>query len=128
MGGGRRVEQLVVEPTGTLEASADGLNHWSPGLLSTGLRYYITGPSCYTPDGDFLVGPVAGWDNLKLLAGCNGAGIAVSGGLAEAAASYESGAANGSGPYLPTRFGPCDADAPAFLARCVAARAGKTSG
>ena len=112
----------------TLEASADGLNHWSPGLLSTGLRHYITGPSCYTPDGDFLVGPVAGWDNLKLLAGCNGAGIAVSGGLAEAAVSYESGAANASGPYLPTRFGSCDADAPAFLARCVAARAGKTSG
>jgi sarcosine oxidase subunit beta len=112
----------------TLEACADLLNHWSPGLLSTGLRHYIAGPSCYTPDGDFLVGPVAGWDNLKLLAGCNGAGIAVSGGLAEAAVSYESGAANNSGPYLPTRFGPCDADAPAFLARCVAARAGKTSG
>ncbi len=112
----------------TLEAFAGLLEDYSPGLMRTGIRHYISGPSCYTPDGDFLVGPVAGWDNLRLLSGCNGAGIAVSGGLADVAADCEVGAEDATHPYLPTRFHSFDPDAPAFLASCIAARSGKTSG
>ena len=112
----------------TLETSADLLEAYAPGLMRTGLRSYISGPSCYTPDGDFLVGPVAGWDNLKLLSGCNGAGIAVSAGLADVAVDRESGAKDNWEPYLPARFRSFDPDAPAFLASCISARSGKTSG
>lgn len=112
----------------TLESFAGLLEDYAPGLLHTGLQHYIAGPSCYTPDGDFLVGPVAGRDNLKLLSGCNGAGIAVSAGLADVAADYESGAEDTWEPYLPARLRLFDPDAPAFLASCISARSGKTSG
>jgi sarcosine oxidase subunit beta len=110
----------------TLGACADLLQAYAPGLMRTGLRHHIAGPSCYTPDGDFLVGRVAGWDNLKLLSGCNGAGIAVSAGLADVAADYESGADDTSHAYSPTRFGSFDPDASEFIASCISARSGKT--
>jgi 4-methylaminobutanoate oxidase (formaldehyde-forming) len=112
----------------TLEAFAELLEKYAPDLLRTGLRHYISGPSCYTPDGDFLVGSVAGWDNLKLLSGCNGAGIAVSGGLADVAADCERGVEHAAQAFRPSRFAPTDADAPAFIASCIAARSSKTSG
>jgi 4-methylaminobutanoate oxidase (formaldehyde-forming) len=114
----------------TLETFADTLDHYAPGLMRTGLRHYVTGPSCYTPDGDFLVGSVAGWDNLKLLSGCNGAGIAVSAGLADVAADLDlaTGAQSASNPYALARFHAFDPDAPEFIRSCIAARAGKSSG
>ena len=96
--------------------------------MHTGLRHYICGPSCYTPDGEVLVGPLAGWDNLNLLGGCNGAGIALSGGLADVAADCESSAGEAAGAYSPNRFQPCDPAAPEFVASCIASRSGKTSG
>ncbi len=113
----------------TLEAFAGRLAHYAPGLMATGLRHYITGPSCYTPDGDFLVGHLADWDNLGLLAGCNGAGIAASAGLADLAADCIAGLSPaGLERFDPARFGRVEADAPEWRARCIAARAGKTSG
>lgn len=117
-----------VEGHATLEAFAGLFQDYAPGLRRTGLRNYIEGPSCYTPDGDFLVGALPGWVNLNLLSGCNGAGIAVSGGLADVAADCERGMGESSSRYRPARIRAFDADAPAFLARCIAARAGKTSG
>jgi 4-methylaminobutanoate oxidase (formaldehyde-forming) len=117
------------EGHGTLEAFAHQIERYAPGLMATGLRHYITGPSCYTPDGDFLVGALPGWANLKLLAGCNGAGIAASAGLAELAADCAAGLESAALARLnPARFGKVDADAPEWRARCIAARAGKTSG
>ncbi len=112
----------------TLEAFADALQAYAPGLMRTGLRHYVAGPSCYTPDGEFLVGPVEGWDNLNLICGCNGAGIAVSGGLADVAADCENGVKKVAPTYRPGRFASIDPDAPDFVASCIAARAGKTSG
>ncbi len=112
----------------TLEAFAGALQEYAPGLTRTGLRHYVAGPSCYTPDGDFLVGPVDAWDNLNLVCGCNGAGIAVSGGLANLAADCESGVRKVSPDYRPARFQSIDPEAPDFVASCIAARAGKTSG
>jgi glycine/D-amino acid oxidase-like deaminating enzyme len=100
--------------------------------MRTGLKDYVAGPSCYTPDGEFLVGAVSGGSNLRLLSGCNGAGVAASAGLADLAADIEAGATVASEPLLarfdPGRFGAVDAEAPDFQARCVATRAGKTSG
>lgn len=119
------------DPAGhaTLEAFAPQLERYAPGLMNTGLRHYITGPSCYTPDGDFLVGRLPGWANLGLLAGCNGAGIAASAGLSDLAADCIAGASSALLDKLnPARFGTVDADAPEWRARCIAARAGKTSG
>jgi len=114
----------------TLEAFAEVLGHYAPGLMAAELRHYITGPSCYTPDGEFLVGGVPGYDNLFLLAGDNGAGIAVSAGLADLAADVAAGrlAATWAARLAPGRFGAVQAEHPDWLARCIAARAGKTSG
>lgn len=116
----------------TLEASSAQLEHYAPGLMQTGLRHYITGPSCYTPDGEFLVGALPGWKNLKLLSGCNGAGIATSAGLADLAADWEVNGDAAKEPslarYAPARFGMVNTDTPDFLARCIASRSGKTSG
>jgi hypothetical protein len=65
---------------------------------------------------------------LPPLSGCIGAGIADSAGLAEVAVDYESGAEDAPLAYLPARFHSFDPEAPAFLARCISARAGKTDG
>jgi 4-methylaminobutanoate oxidase (formaldehyde-forming) len=120
------------EGQATLEAFEPLLDRFAPGLVRTGLKAYVAGPSCYTPDGEFLVGTLSGASNLRLLAGCNGAGIATSAGLADLAADIEAGATAASEPLLsrfdPGRFGAVDAGAPEFRARCVAMRAGKTSG
>jgi 4-methylaminobutanoate oxidase (formaldehyde-forming) len=113
----------------TLSAFAPVLDRYVPDLLRNGLRHYITGPSCYTPDGDFLVGALPRWRNLKLLAGCNGAGIAASAGLGDLAADCEAGEESPTlDRFSPTRFGQVSVDAPELLARCIAARAGKNSG
>lgn len=116
----------------TLEGFAPSLDRFASGLMRTGLKHYVAGPSCYTPDGEFLVGALSGWSNLRLLSGCNGAGVASSAGLADLAADIEAGADVASEPLLarfdPGRFGAVDAEAPDFQARCVATRAGKTSG
>jgi 4-methylaminobutanoate oxidase (formaldehyde-forming) len=120
------------EGQATLEAFAPWLDRFAPGLVRSGLKDYVAGPSCYTPDGEFLVGALSGWSNLRLLSGCNGAGVATSAGLADLAADIEAGATVASEPLLarfdPGRFGAVDAEAPEFQANCVATRAGKTSG
>lgn len=121
----------AADPDGyaTLEAFAPMLARHAPGLVQAGLRHYVTGPSCYTPDGEFVLGAAPPWRNLYLLTGCNGAGIAASCGLAERAVDVmDANGADADARFSPTRFGPIDADSPQWLARCVAARAGKTSG
>ena len=113
----------------TLEMYASALARFAPGLMRTGLAHYVAGPSCYTPDGDFVVGRIPEWTNLCLLTGCNGAGIAVSAGLADVAVDCELGREGEAlARYAPSRFGTFDADTPEWIARCIAARAGKTSG
>ena len=112
----------------SLEANAASLATHAPGLTNMGLRHYVSGPSCYTPDGDFLVGRLGGAANVCVLAGCNGAGIAASAGLADLAAGGEASPDAGLPARLaPDRFGQVDADGDDFLARCIAARAGKCS-
>jgi len=120
-----------VDPDGhlTLAHFVERIERYAPGLLQTGLRHYIVGPSCYTPDGEFLVGTFAAQPRVKLLSGCNGAGIAVSAGLADLAADLEAGFDPAAViRYSPDRFGQLDPDSPEWMARCINARAGKLSG
>lgn len=51
------------------------------------LSHYIAGVSSYTPDGKPLLGKPQGWQNLNVVAGCSGAGIAWSGGIGKAMAA-----------------------------------------
>jgi 4-methylaminobutanoate oxidase (formaldehyde-forming) len=111
----------------TLEAAAEYLQRHAPGLMQAGLKHYISGPSCYTPDGELILGPLCDWDNLHVMGGCNGAGIARSGGWADLAVDGLASRSSSLARCDPARFGKLDANAPEFLARCVAARAGKSS-
>jgi 4-methylaminobutanoate oxidase (formaldehyde-forming) len=116
--------------TGALEAALDPLNRLAPRLVRLGLKHYVSGPSGYSPDGEFAVGPCARWDNLTVLGGCNGAGIAVSAGLAQFAADLSEGCAD---PDLVRRFDPgrfayFDPFSVDWQDRCAAARAAKLSG
>lgn len=114
----------------SLEEGAPAFARFFPSLYRVGIRRYVAGASTYTPDGMPLAGRLSGVDGLFAASGCCGAGIALSGGIGEALASL----AVGDKPVIdispldPGRFGPIDPLQPAFLARCAAARAGKTAG
>jgi 4-methylaminobutanoate oxidase (formaldehyde-forming) len=113
----------------TLEAAAGALERYAPGLFGGGITHYVSGPSTYSVDGEFIVGEPAAYDNLGVLGGCNGAGIAVSAGLARLACEITSGRID---PLLrqalsPDRVRGFDPFASEFLAACAAVRAGKRS-
>lgn len=113
-----------------LAAGWEGLTRFCPALNDVGLAHYVSGPSGYTLDGKFLLGPVAGLPGLILAAGCCGAGIAASGGVGRAVAAL----AAGTPPpcdltaFTPDRFGRLAPLDPAVGAACVASRAAKRGG
>jgi 4-methylaminobutanoate oxidase (formaldehyde-forming) len=113
-----------------LEARFELLQRYAPRLLELGLRHHIAGPSGYSPDGEFAVGRIAPWTNLMVLGACNGAGIAVSAGLARVAANLAEGGADTdlAGRFAPDRFGIFDPWSAQWAERCIAARAAKCSG
>ena len=118
------------EATGTLESAFEPLTRYAPGLVRLGLKHHVSGPSGYSPDGEFALGPLAPWKNLMVLGGCNGAGIAACAGLAEVAADLAEGCADAelARRFDPNRFGAVDPFSADWQARCLAARAAKTGG
>lgn len=113
-----------------LEEQGPTFARYFPGLESIGLAHYVAGPSTYTPDGQFVVGPLPGAPGALVAAGCCGAGIAASGGVGRALTDL---ALDGTSelelaPFAPDRFGAIDAFDPAWQRRCAAARSAKTSG
>jgi 4-methylaminobutanoate oxidase (formaldehyde-forming) len=101
-----------------------------PGLDEARFTTFVTGLSTYTPDGEFVLGPVPGLKGYLAVTGCCGAGIAASGGiglaLAELAADRPS--SFNLAPFRADRFGAVDVDSEGFRARCAAARSTKVSG
>ena len=114
----------------SLEEGLPALRHHLPALDDVGIRAYVTGFSTYTPDGLPAFGAAAGVSGLLLAGGCSGAGIAISGGVGLALAELALGRVPSldSDPFRCERFGPLDPFAPAFLARCAAARSNKRTG
>ena len=113
-----------------LAAGAPALRPFFPALDRLGIAHYITGPSNYTPDGNLIVGAFPDLPGLLVAAGCNGAGIATSGGVGRLVAELTAGRPTfvDPAPHRPERFGHGDFFAREFMARCAAARSGKRSG
>jgi 4-methylaminobutanoate oxidase (formaldehyde-forming) len=79
-----------------------------PVLESAPLDRFVNGPESFTPDGAFMLGPIAGRDGLWVAAGFNSFGIAGAGGAGWAVAEWIVG---GEPPFDlwevdPRRFGP----------------------
>ncbi|MCF8483550.1 MAG: FAD-dependent oxidoreductase [Rhodospirillum sp.] len=111
--------------------AAPAPRRFPPGLDAAPLARFVEGLSTYTPDGNFVVGTCPGAPGLVLVTGCNGAGIAMAGGLGRLAAALALGQDPGPldpAPHAPDRFGSFDPFSPAWLARRAEARSGKRSG
>ncbi len=128
------LERLVFEedPKGwsVLEEQGAAFARFFPALFDTELAHHVSGPSNYTPDGEFALGALPGIEGLLLATGCSGGGIATSGGVGLAVAEL---AVSGTtrfdlAPSRPDRFGAIDAFSPEWLERCAVARSRKVSG
>jgi len=109
---------------------SERLRRFYPALDEARFNKFITGLSTYTPDGQFVIGPVPHLDGYLVASGCCGAGIAVSGGIGLAIAELVGGKAASFDlkPYRADRFGPIDPSSQEFRARCAATRSAKVSG
>lgn len=113
-----------------LAEGAEALARYFPALASLGIAHYITGPSNYTPDGQLILGTSQRIAGLFIATGCNGSGIAFSGGVGRLLAEWVCGEPGflDPGQFAPDRHGDFDPFTPAFLQTCAAARAQKSSG
>src|SRR5690606_31119120 len=99
----------------------------APAIDGWKFAHHVTGLSMYTPDGKFVLGPVAGAEGFVVCGGCCGSGIAASGGLGQAAAEIVLDRADSRWrKFDPNRFGLVDPASGEFRARCAAARADKS--
>jgi len=110
-----------------LEEQGPDLARFYPGLETTQIAHYISGPSTYTPDGQFVLGSVPDIDGFLVATGCCGSGIGASGGvgnaIAELAIEGETGFDLES--FRTDRFGRIDAFSPEWMQRCADARSNK---
>ncbi|MBK8975488.1 MAG: FAD-binding oxidoreductase [Planctomycetes bacterium] len=114
----------------TLEARAPALIDLCPRLADAGIAFHVSGPSGYTIDGELAVGHLPGVEGLLVAAGCNGAGIALSGGVGRLVAELALGCEPfmDPAPFAPARCGAIDAFAEDFRRACSRTRALKRSG
>lgn len=113
-----------------LTEGAENLRRFFPAIDRIGIAHYITGPSNYTPDGNLVLGCIDGIAGLFVATGCNGAGIAVSGGVGRLIAELVVGQATfvDPAPHRPQRLGDFNPFTPEFLRLCADVRSRKTSG
>jgi len=98
-----------------------------PALDALRYAHHIAGLTTYTPDGELLLGTFPSVDGLLLAAGCCGKGISVSGGVGRIVSDVilDRPARVDLEALRPDRFAGDDPHSPAFVARCVDARANK---
>lgn len=79
-----------------------------PALAEVGVRQFVNGPEAFTPDGNFLLGPMPEYRNLYIGAGFNAYGIAAGGGAGWALAAWVAGGRQPMdlAPVDVRRFGP----------------------
>jgi sarcosine oxidase, subunit beta len=101
-----------------------------PAIEEAQMSKFITGLSTYTPDGQFVLGPVPHLEGYLVASGCCGSGVAASGGIGLAIAELATGRRPSFDltPFRPERFGEVDPFASQFRERCAAARSLKLSG
>ena len=85
----------------------DGAAEVFPMLVDAPIRQFVNGPESFTPDGNPLIGPVAGVDGLYVASGMNSRGVTVSGASGHMIADMIAGDAPRFDPaaYAPDRFG-----------------------
>jgi 4-methylaminobutanoate oxidase (formaldehyde-forming) len=110
--------------------SYDQVVKFFPGFGDTGIKNYIAGFSCYTPDNNFITGHIPGLSGLLLATGCCGAGISAAGGIGLGISSLASGRKNpfDFSNFRVDRFGQIDPFSESHMISCGLARSGKTSG
>lgn len=101
-----------------------------PSLGEVEIHHYISGPSCYTPDGKYLIGEAPNLEGVYLASGCCGAGVAISGGLGNSIAELVMGLKPSIdlSSFAPDRFGSFDSYDNTFLERCARSRSMKKAG
>ena len=89
---------------------------------------YVAGLSTYTPDGAFIIGEAK--PGLFIATGCNGSGIAASGGIARLLADLLLGREPAIDPtaFDPARLGTVDSYSAQFRDRCARSRLYKAAG
>jgi len=109
---------------------SEGLRRFYPALDQARFTEFITGLSTYTPDGQFVIGPVPHLDGYLVASGCCGAGMAASGGIGLAIAELVAGRQRTLDlePFRADRFGAVDLSSQEFRAGCAATRSAKVSG
>ncbi len=124
--------QFEEDPAGweTLAVAGESFARFCPLLESVSISHYVSGPSTYTPDGNFILGPCPGIEGYLVAAGCCGSGISASGGVGRALAEH---IVLGESSldleiFKPDRFGQIDAFDEAWLERCSATRSAKSVG
>ena len=110
-----------------LEEQGPELARFYPGLETTRIAHYISGPSTYTPDGQFVLGSVPDIDGFLVATGCCGSGIGASGGIGSAIAELAIEGETGFDleSFRTDRFGRIDAFSPEWMQLCAVARSNK---
>jgi 4-methylaminobutanoate oxidase (formaldehyde-forming) len=118
------------DPAGweTLAVAGEAFARFCPLMETVSISHYVSGPSTYTPDGNFILGPCPGVEGYLVATGCCGSGIAASGGVGRALAEL---IVDGESSFdlelfRADRFGQIDAFDEAWLERCSATRAAKS--
>ena len=110
-----------------LEEQGPELGRFYPKLETTRIAHYISGPSTYTPDGQFVLGSVPDIEGFLVATGCCGSGIGASGGIGSAIAELAIEGETGFDieSFRTDRFGRIDAFSPEWMQLCAVARSNK---
>jgi len=113
-----------------LEQTVEPFLERCPSLSDVEIQHYISGPSGYTPDGKYAIGPAPNLDGVFVVSGCCGAGVSISGGAGAVMASLLLGERPtiDLSAYRPNRFGAFDPFDEGFLASCARSRSQKKAG
>ena len=109
----------------SLERSIEPFLERCPLLETHEISHYISGPSSYTPDGQFVIGSMR---NVIVAGGACGAGVSISGGVGELVADIVVQGHATPSRYDPNRFGGLDGFDDDFLLKCAKSRALKRAG
>jgi sarcosine oxidase subunit beta len=110
-----------------LAEHAPELRRYLPAVDELQFKHHLAGITTYTPDGRFLIGAIAGVENLFVAAGCCGTGLSCAGGIGRLVCDLvlERTPDVNAAQFNPNRFASDDPRSADFVARCVAARATK---
>ena len=114
----------------TLASTSKDFTKYYPDFNNLGIAHYVAGPSCYVPDGMFVIGKSEKTNGLFHATGCCGGGVAASGGIGRLVAEQvlnEETFVDASF-FNPMRFGEINPFDEIFQQQCANARSNKKGG